>query len=612
MLQMRQATLTIGAVGVKPPWLPRLKWHRLYYLLAAFDLFTVVLSLVLNHQTHSIFARSVEVNQDLGKRLTDYAELAQLAQAVNAPGNDVFDTLDVPGESAKMRAALRAFEEKQAAIYQDVRANEPKFRGTDVDDFEQDFSRLNRAMTGMTDEAELIFSYFADNRPDLAGRRMATMDRKYANVNFALADMRNDVAAIQRENFAQQEEAADDLAKFEYLIAVGILLMISAATVYGHKLAKRVETEARERERYVEELRDAEARTRSIVDTAADGILTFDEHGLIESANASAARMFGGTTEALVGRDVASLVPRLSGEERQPHGLHPAKGGDDPAGMGVRQEIVGRREDGATFPLELAVSQFGLGRRRMFTAIIRDVTDRKRAEEERNQLYARQQDLVRRLLLAQEEERRRIAYEVHDGIAQLAAAAQLHFEAFASHVRPRTVEARKELAQVQELAHQMVRESRQVIAGLRPTALDDFGLPAAIGLEVEALRSKGWQVTYDEGLGTERLPSEVETALYRVAQEALRNVHKHAGSTRVHVSLRRYARVVRLEVRDWGRGFLSNGHLGRDRPGEHVGIAGMQERVALLGGRCLVRSREGAGTRVVAEVNAPTTSERVA
>jgi PAS domain S-box-containing protein len=590
----------------------RPRWHRLYYLLAAFDLVTVVLSLVLNHQTRGIFARSVDVNQDLGKRLTDYAELAQLAQAVNAPGNDVFDTLDVAGEEAKMHTALRAFEEKETKLRRKIRAREPQFRQTTFSDFEQDFDRLEGAMKEMTDEAELIFSYFAGGRPEEAGRRMATMDRKYANVHFALADMRNDVATIQRENFAQQEAVADDLAKFEYLIAVGILVMISAATIYGHKLAQRVEADTRERDRHVEELRDAEARTRSIVDTAADGILTFDEHGRIESANASAASMFGGSIPVLVGRDIAYFVPHLSRGEGELHGLCPSSGADNPDGMGVHQEIVGRREDGTTFPVELAVSRFGLGRKVMFTAIIRDVTDRKRAEEERNQLNARLQDLVRRLLLAQEEERRRIAYEVHDGIAQLAAAAQLHFEAFATHVRPRTAEARKELAQVQELARLMVRESRQVIAGLRPTALDDFGLAAAIGLEVETLRNQGWQISYEEGLGTERLASEVETALYRVAQEALRNVHKHAGSTRVHVSLRRHTQFVRLEVRDWGRGFQSNGHVERDRPGEHVGIAGMQERVALLGGRCLVRSREGEGTRVIAEVRAITASERVA
>jgi PAS domain S-box-containing protein len=329
--------------------------------------------------------------------------------------------------------------------------------------------------------------------------------------------------------------------------------------------------------------------------------------------------LFDADATELIGRDIAQLVPRVFQEQHDARGLHLAHSAEDPDGVGVHRELTGQRGDGTPFPLELAMSEFGLGGKRMFTAIIRDVSERKRAEEERDQLYKqlaerehRLQELVGRLLLAQEEERRRMAYEVHDGIAQLAAAAQLHFEAFASHIRPRSPEARKELAQVQELARQMVREARRVIAGLRPTALDDFGLAAAIRLEVEALQKEGWQITYDEQLGSQRLPSTVETALFRVAQEALRNVRKHAGPTRVQVSLRRESQMLGLEVRDWGRGFQANGSVRRGGPGEHVGIPGMQERMTLLGGRCYVRSRLGAGTHVLVEVPAPITGEEMA
>jgi PAS domain S-box-containing protein len=596
------------AVGLRRSSRPR--WHRLYYLLAAFDLFTVVLSLALNHQTRDVFAHSVEVNQIWGQRLADYSELGELAAHVNAPGNDVFDSLDPVAESARMHAAQTAFDGRFAALREELVSH---VRATQAARILGDFDAVAAAMAEMTAEAELIFSYHAQGQPELAGRRMATMDRKYAVVLTELADLRRNVATIQQENFAEQQAIAASLSNFEYLIAAAILLMISAATVYGHKLAKRVDTDARERERYVAELRDAEARTRSIVDTAADGIVTFDEKGVIESANASAARLFDADASALIGRDIASFVPRVSQKE------HVARGTENRDGVGVHREMVGRHADGTTFPLELAVSEFGLGGKRMFTAIIRDVAERKRAEEERNQLYEqlaerehRLQELIRRLLLAQEEERRRMAHEVHDGIAQLAAAAQLHLEAFASHVRLRSAEARKELWQVRELSRQMVREARRVIAGLRPTALDDFGLAAAIRLEVEALRGEGWQITYDEEMGSQRLPTMVETALYRVAQEALRNVRKHAGATRVQVSLRCESQMVRLEVRDWGRGFQANGQVRKGGPGEQVGIAGMQERMALLGGRCFVRSRLGAGTHVLVEVPAPTTSEGIA
>jgi PAS domain S-box-containing protein len=591
-----------GRVATPPPRAARPKWHRLYFLLAAFDVLTVVLSLTLSHEIRGILAQSVAVNQAWGQRLADYSDLGELAQAVDAPGNDVFDTLDVQGESAKEQTALRVFNERLAALQAEVQANARAVDEGILADFEQDFGDLTDAMSEMTAESDLIFSYFARNQPEEAGRRMATMDRKYATVHRALNELRRDVAAIQRQNFDQQEATAESLSKFEYVIAAFILLMVSAATKYGHKMATRVEADARDRERWLDVVSDAEARTRSIVDTAADSIVTFDERGLIESTNASTGHMFGYEEADLIGRDISLLLPRVAQADQDPTGVDWRTGG-------LQGEEVGRRQDGTTFPLELVVSELRLGGRRMFTAIIRDITERKRAEAERNSLYQTLaerehalENLIRKLFLAQEEERRRVAYEVHDGLAQLTAAAQQHLEAFASRVHPRSPEARKELAQARELAQQTVREARRVIAGLRPTALDDFGLAAAIRLELDALRREGWDISYAEELGSHRLPSEIETALFRVAQEALRNVRKHADTQRVELCLGYRGQGVRLEVRDWGRGFQRVGPVGRDGPGERVGIPGMQERVALLGGKCAVHSRRGAGTHVVVEV----------
>jgi signal transduction histidine kinase len=124
----------------------------------------------------------------------------------------------------------------------------------------------------------------------------------------------------------------------------------------------------------------------------------------------------------------------------------------------------------------------------------------------------------------------------------------------------------------------------------------------AVRLLVEGLRSDGWRADYEEGLGTERLPGEVETALYRVAQEALTNARKHADTVRVRVRLARRGKRVRLEVRDYGRGFEPSAASSGAGPGEQVGINGMRERTTLLGGGFEIRSRPGEGTTVVAEV----------
>jgi PAS domain S-box-containing protein len=214
----------------------------------------------------------------------------------------------------------------------------------------------------------------------------------------------------------------------------------------------------------------------------------------------------------------------------------------------------------------------------------------------------RLQDLIRKLITAQEEERRKVSYEVHDGLAQTAAGAHQLLQAFARQHPPDSEKGRKDLARALQLVQQTVGEARYVIADLRPTALDDFGLAAAVRLQVEKISSEGSQVDYEEALGNDRLPPEVETALFRVAQEALTNVHKHAPSARVKITLRRLNDAVRLQVRDWGPGFNPEKITDGGGPGERLGLSSMRERVALLGGHLEVHSRPGEGTEVVAEI----------
>ncbi len=225
-----------------------------------------------------------------------------------------------------------------------------------------------------------------------------------------------------------------------------------------------------------------------------------------------------------------------------------------------------------------------------------------RLYQERVDGERRLQELVGQLIVAQEDERRRVAYDVHDGLAQVATAAQQHLETFAALSRARSPRAVRELAAARELAQQTVHEARRLIGGLRPTVLDEQGLGAAIRREVDGLVADGWTVGYEERLGSRRLAPNVETALFRVAQEALSNVRKHAGLARVELSIRRRGDTIRLQVRDEGRGFEGEPPTGASAHGRRVGLASMRERIALLGGRCTVSSRPGEGTRVLAEV----------
>src|SRR5919198_3370725 len=174
----------------------RPKWHHLYFLLAAFDLFTVVLSLVLNHQTRGVFARSIEVNQVWSQRLADYSELGQLAAAVDAPGNDIFDSLDVAAETARFKTALQRYDERFAVLRKEVQASVGEAGAARV---LAHFDAVAEAMSDMTQEAESIFAFFAQGQPGEAARQMATMDRTYARVNTAMADLRRGGGAPPQE-----------------------------------------------------------------------------------------------------------------------------------------------------------------------------------------------------------------------------------------------------------------------------------------------------------------------------------------------------------------------------------------------------------------------------
>jgi PAS domain S-box-containing protein len=212
------------------------------------------------------------------------------------------------------------------------------------------------------------------------------------------------------------------------------------------------------------------------------------------------------------------------------------------------------------------------------------------------------QDLVGKLLRTQEEERRRVAYEVHDGLAQVAAAAHQHLQTFAKRYPLSGERRERDLQRILRLVRGTVSDARRIIANLRPTALDDLGLAAAISIEVDHLRKEGYQVDYEDDLGDVRLKQTLEIALFRVAQEALTNMRKHAQTGQVRIALRRRGEMVHLEVQDSGKGFDQNASHLQNGPGERVGLAGMQERVGMLGGKLEIQSQPGVGTSITATV----------
>jgi signal transduction histidine kinase/CheY-like chemotaxis protein len=230
------------------------KWHRVYYLLAAFDILIVLFSLFLNYQILHIYSQSAQVNHQWTERRNRVDELGKLASAVNAPGNDVFDSQDVETERSRMIGALERFNQHIAYVEKDLleqvnhKDSDLTFDRADVVLLPEHLAEIRAAMTEMTDEAGRIFSYFQQNKPELAGKRMATMDQKYAKLLKSVRRVREDITRIQAKHFQKDFAAAEFIRRFEYLIATLVLMMVTAAIVYGHKIKKQMEAAAKDLE----------------------------------------------------------------------------------------------------------------------------------------------------------------------------------------------------------------------------------------------------------------------------------------------------------------------------------------------------------------------------
>jgi signal transduction histidine kinase len=208
-------------------------------------------------------------------------------------------------------------------------------------------------------------------------------------------------------------------------------------------------------------------------------------------------------------------------------------------------------------------------------------------------------DALRRVVAAQELERRRLAREMHDETGQALTSILLGLRAIED--APDAAQAKAASAGLRDLVVATLHDVRRLAVELRPKALDDFGLVPALERLTETFAEQtGIDVGFEHALGAERLPGEIETALYRIIQEALTNVVKHAAAEHVSVVVARRGGAVTAVIEDDGRGFGAGGSGGNG-----VGLVGMRERLGLLDGRLAVESTEGAGTTIVAEVLLP-------
>lgn len=341
-------------------------------------------------------------------------------------------------------------------------------------------------------------------------------------------------------------------------------------------------------------LRDSEERLRAICDSAMDAVLMLDSDGKAVFWNPAAEKMFGYTADEILGQDVHAILAPVQHREQshQAFSMIAVSGVMELAGKTL--ELMGRRKDGREFPVEMSVSGFGLHGKWEAAAIVRDITERKKARDR----LERDRRTLERMLRASDHERQLVAYDIHDGLAQHLAGALMQFDVYKvmKDKSPQQAEAVYETGVT--MLRQSHAEARRLISGLRPPILDEYGVVAAITHLIHDLeRSVECKIEFHCNVRFSRLSPILENTIYRIVQEGLTNAMKHSGSNRIRVSLLHRADKVRLTIRDWGAGIV----LQKKRE-DQFGLKGIRERARLLGGKCHVHSRPNEGTALRVEL----------
>ncbi len=351
-------------------------------------------------------------------------------------------------------------------------------------------------------------------------------------------------------------------------------------------------------------------RYRQLFDWAPDGLLATDFRGNIRDANRAAARLLGLSQGDLVGRSLAVFVSR---GQRRPFRSRLAR---LRAGGGREiQEWEVRLQPRAGEPIETALAIAPVmggaaapGRPR-FLCAIRDITRRKRIERRLKESERQYRSLYREMLAhrdtlrtlsarylhAREEEAKRIAHQLHDEAGQITASIHL---ALADIGRDLPASGRDRLQQVMAYLDEIEERLRRLSHELRPTILDDLGLRPAIEFLAEGFSARTGIPIRVGGTAKGRMSPLVETAIYRVVQEALTNIARHSSAGDASIELTRERECLRCTIRDDGVGFDANllhrGNAGR----QGLGLLGVRERLDALGGRIQIRSAPGTGTEL--------------
>jgi PAS domain S-box-containing protein len=355
-----------------------------------------------------------------------------------------------------------------------------------------------------------------------------------------------------------------------------------------------------QRERAREVLRESEVRYRELFETACDGIAVLDLAGVLQDCNHAYLNLLGyANAGELQARPLAEFTaPDFRNKETRLLREETFK-----RGYSDEYEKECLRRDGSRVPVSARcwVRRDGQGKPIGLWQIVRDISERKKAEDRLMEYQTQLQSLMTDLSLAEDRERQRIASDIHDGISQTLAVCQMRLGRLAQLSSSPAVG--QEIEECCKLLETSIRDTSSLIFELSPPVLHQLGLPPALEWYGEKIQQQhGLQIEVQHDENALPLSSDQRSALFRAVCELVNNVVKHADATSVRISLRKKNERLEIGVEDNGLGFVPAEGFSRKRAHGGFGLFHIQERLRAWGGTLEIHSRPGNGTRAVATI----------
>jgi PAS domain S-box-containing protein len=425
----------------------------------------------------------------------------------------------------------------------------------------------------------------AEQRRELIGRLRNTRRPVYhgrAWLVLARADAVGVIALVDPARTASEI----DLAALEYAATVLSVELGRLQSVAEAERRSRATLERNVAQARAAELAASEARQRAILEAALDAVISIDGRACVTYVNSAFEHIFGYRADEVVGRELAEAIipPSL----REPHRLGFARylATGEAHVLDRRIELTAMRADGSEFPVEIAITRTGVTGDPAFTAYVRDITERQRAEHELMASRAR-------LVAASDAARRRVTRDLHDGAQQRLVTTLINLQLAELKWESGPERARELLGLAIRDAKRGIEDLREIASGIHPAILTQRGLAAA----VDSLAG-GLPISVQLDVPGTRLPAPIEASMYFFCSEALTNVVKHAHASSAWVRVELAADRCAVEVRDDGIG-------GAQSRSETSGLSGLRDRIGALNGTMDITSPATGGTTLRASIPLP-------